>query len=205
MQHTACVDTPRAGALSLSGLLDRAAQTARGDELRLERFLGAFEDAGFAALVFVPAAAVVTPLSGIPLFSSICGLTIALLSAQWLVGRRQPWLPRFLARRKIPGDKARKAIDGLRPAAAWLDRHARTRGQILFRRPQRSLLPLACLVFGLSMPPLELVPFSSSLLGAATCLVAFSRMTRDGLYALIALLPPLGLLWIVGAMVGPAA
>jgi hypothetical protein len=175
---------------SLAGLIDETVDMAgsRG-ELRIERLVANFEQTGFAALVLVPAVAVVTPLSGIPLFSSLCGLTIALLSSQWLVGRRHVWLPSWLARRGVPGRKVRNAFTGIRPVAAWLDRHSRARARFLFRAPFRFLLPLACLLLGTAMPFLEFVPFSSSLLGTAICLIAFSRMTRDGLYALAAFIP----------------
>jgi hypothetical protein len=42
------------------------------------------------------------------------------------------------------------------------------------------------------MPFLELLPFSSSLLGVAICLLGLSMITRDGVLALIALAPLLG-------------
>ncbi|GAB4516929.1 MAG: exopolysaccharide biosynthesis protein [Roseibium sp.] len=187
--------------VSLAGLVDKAVELAGTGDLRLGRLVGAFEQTGFAALVFIPAAALVTPLSGIPLFSSICGLTILLLSAQWLAGRSNVWLPGWLARRRIAGEKVRSAMSGLRPVAAWLDRHSRTRARFLFRTPFRFALPLACVLFGAAIPFLEVIPFTSSLLGAVVCLIAFARMTRDGLYALLAFIPLAVALWALSALI----
>ena len=182
---TADPDTDR----PLTSIIDRVAEITREGPVSLDRVVGAFEQAGFAAMLIVPAAAVVTPLSGIPLFSSLCGLTIFLIAAQWLLKRDRVWLPAWLGRQSLEGDKIRLAMDKLRPAARWLDDHSRKRARFLFRQPLRALLPVTCLMFGALMPLLELVPFSSSLLGAAVCLIAFSLQTRDGLYALNALLP----------------
>ncbi|MEM5583749.1 exopolysaccharide biosynthesis protein [Roseibium sp. AS2] len=187
--------------VALTDLIDRTVDVAWRDTLRLGRVVDTFEQTGFAALIMIPAAAVVTPLSGIPLFSSLCGLTIALFSVQWLIGRDQVWLPQWLGRRSLAGSKVREAMTRLRPAAAWLDDHSHTRVRFLFHRPFRFLLPLSCALFGAFMPLLELVPFSSSLLGGAVCLIAFSRMTRDGLYALIAILPVGAAVWAVYALV----
>lgn len=193
---TADPDTDR----PLTSIIDRVAEITREGPVSLDRVVGAFEQAGFAAMLIVPAAAVVTPLSGIPLFSSLCGLTIFLIAAQWLLKRDRVWLPAWLGRQSLEGDKIRLAMDKLRPAARWLDDHSRKRARFLFRQPLRALLPVACLMFGALMPLLELVPFSSSLLGAAVCLIAFSLLTRDGLFALIALLPVVAVAFALTAL-----
>jgi len=187
---------------SLTAVVNRTIGLAESQEdVSLGQVIGSFEQTGFAALVIVPATAVVTPLSGIPLFSSVCGLTIALLAIQWLVGRKQVWLPGWLQRRSLKGVTIYRAMMRIKPLAHWLDSHSNERLRLLFRRPFRMLLPLACLILGTLMPLLELVPFSSSLLGAAICLIAFSRLTRDGIYALLAMLPVGGALWGVTALV----
>ena len=49
----------------------------------------------------------------------------------------------------------------------------------------RALLAL-CLICGLAMPVLELVPFTSSFLGGAVALLAISIIVRDGLFASLA-------------------
>lgn len=193
--------TSDTGTGSLTAVVNRATGLAESEDVTLEQVVGAFEQTGFAALVIVPAAAVVTPLSGIPLFSSVCGLTIALIAVQWLVGRKQVWLPSWLQRQSLKGQRIHRAMTRIKPLAHWLDSHSNERLRLLFHPPFRMLLPFACLILGALMPLLELVPFSSSLLGAAICLIAFSRLTRDGLYALLALLPVGGALWGVTALI----
>jgi len=182
---------------SLSAIIDRAMDEARRDQVAVGDIVEAFGSASFVPLLLVPAVAVVTPLSGIPAFSSLCGIAIFLISVQWLIGRECVWLPQWIMRRDLSGDRVGKALTNIRPWAARLDRHTRKRLSFLFRRPFRVLPQLSCTLFGAMMPFLELVPFSSSLLGAAVTLLALSMLTRDGLYALIALLPVAAVTWAI--------
>ncbi|WP_420408431.1 exopolysaccharide biosynthesis protein [Hoeflea sp.] len=185
---------------SLSEVMDRAADVARRDQVAVGNILDAFGHASFVPLLLVPALLVVTPLSGIPAFSSFCGVLIFLISVQWLAGRDHLWLPQWIMRRTISGDRLGDALHKIRPWTARLDRHTRKRFGFLFHRPFRFLPPLACTLFGALMPVLELVPFSSSLLGAAVMLLSFSMLTRDGLYALIALVPVGAVIWAITAV-----
>jgi hypothetical protein len=53
-----------------------------------------------------------------------------------------------------------------------------------------------CLVSGLTMPLLELVPFTSLIVASGVFLLALSMLVRDGLLFLLALLPYAGLIAI---------
>ena len=182
-------DARRGQVRSLVDILDRAIEEARRDRVSVAHLVDAFGDASFVPLLLLPAIAVVSPLSGIPAFSSICGIIIFLIAGQWLVGRRHIWLPRWILRREMAGKRVREGLGRLRKTAAWFDRRTRTRFTVLFRRPVKYLPLVACTLFGALMPVLELVPFSSSLLGLAVALLALSMLMRDGLLASLALVP----------------
>lgn len=140
-----------------------------------------------SAVLAVPALAVVSPLSGVPLFSSACGILICLVSGQMLLGRSHLWLPQWLGRRRIEGRSVRKMTAAMRRTAQWLDRHSGKRLPALLRQPCLTVIRLVCLICGALMPLLEIVPFSSSVLGAAVSLLAVAMLTRDGLIALLTL------------------
>lgn len=187
-------DTDLPGPTSVSDILDRVEAASRDEtQMSLARVFEALGQASFVPVLMAPALAVVTPLSGVPLFSSICGLTIALISAQMLLHRRHLWLPDFLLRRKVAAKRVREAIDWMRRPARWLDGISRHRLGIFVRRPFRWITQTACLLCGLAMPLLELVPFTSSILGAAVVLFALGLLARDGLFALI------GIFFVIGA------
>ena len=166
-------------------IVDRLAGIAERDSISLREVIEEFGESSFLPALMVPALLVVSPLSGIPVFSTICGLLIAFISAQMLVSRRHLWLPDLLMRRRIDGEKARNAIGKLRKLSDWLDRKARARFGLMTSAPARKWLQLLCFLCGAAMPFLELVPFSSSLLGSAVVLLATALLARDGLFALI--------------------
>ena len=56
-------------------------------------------------------------------------------------------------------------------------------------RPIVYVPQLLSLVSGLTMPFLEVIPFSSSVVASGVSMLALSLLTRDGLFFLLALLP----------------
>ncbi|EAU48161.1 exopolysaccharide biosynthesis protein [Salipiger bermudensis] len=166
-------------------IVDRLDAVVKRDNVSLRDLFEEFGESSFLPALMVPSLLVVSPLSGIPLFSSVCGLTIAFISAQMLISRKHLWLPDMLMRMKIDGPKARTAVQKMRGVGAWIDRHSRHRLPVFLTAPMRKWLQLLCMLCGFAMPFLEIVPFSSSLLGSAVTLLATAMLARDGLFALL--------------------
>ena len=76
-----------AGPSSVSEIVDSLGDAATGEKTSLREAIESLGEASFVPVLMAPALAVVTPLSGIPLFSSICGALIALVSIQMLLNR----------------------------------------------------------------------------------------------------------------------
>ncbi|WP_236638296.1 exopolysaccharide biosynthesis protein [Mangrovicoccus ximenensis] len=167
---------------TMEALVGKLGEAASGETVSLQGILDAVGDTSFLPVLMVPALLVVSPLSGIPLFSSICGLTIAFVALQMVIGRRHLWLPGAVTRKTIRGARARTAIGRLGGLARWLDRHATGRGSWAMRKPIRKACEVACLGCGLAMPVLEIVPFSSSVLGLSVLLFAVAMLARDALF-----------------------
>ncbi|MHA7868779.1 MAG: exopolysaccharide biosynthesis protein [Salipiger thiooxidans] len=165
-------------------IVDRLSRVTEAEDLTLRDLFEEFGESSFLPALMVPALLVVSPLSGIPLFSSACGLTIAFISAQMLVSRKHLWLPDALMRRRIDSEKAHNAVGKLRVVSNWLDKHSKRRLRVLTSAPLSKWLQLLCFLCGAAMPFLEIVPFSSSLLGGAVMLIATALLARDGIFAL---------------------
>ena len=170
---------------SVVAVVDRLESSASGKTVTLREAVTALGEASFVPVLLAPALAVVTPMSGIPLFSSICGILIALVSIQMLVNRDHLWLPDWLMRRKVSSDKLKGGIDKMRGIARFLDRITRKRLRFFVARPFEWITEGACFLCGAVMPLLEFVPFTSSLVGAAVVLFSLSLLARDGLFALL--------------------
>lgn len=180
---------------SVEALLKKAFHSGRGDKTSIRDMVEAMGYASLLPTLMVVALAVVSPLSGIPIFSSICGILIALTSVELLIRRKYLWLPDFLMRRQISSKKLANAYRWAEKPARWLDRVSHPRLQFLVRRPLVWIAQIACLLAGAVMPFLELVPFTSSILGFAVFLMGFGMLVRDGLFALLGLL-------VIAALVG---
>lgn len=188
-------DTAQAGPADDDGsdfpvrdIVDRLEACARADEVALGDLVRAFGTASFVSVMMVPALLVVSPLSGIPFFSSICGLTIAFIAGQMLLRRHHLYLPETVTRRRLPGHKLRAALKRMRRVADFLDRHSR-KGRLarLVGNGGRIVPQLLCVISGVLMPVLELVPFSSSVLGMAVLAFSIALLTRDGVFVLVGL------------------
>ena len=155
------------------------------DSVTVGTMLDAFGRTSFLPVMMVPAILVVSPLSGIPLFSSICGLTIALVAVQMLFARDHIWLPGFVTDRTVKGERLHGAMAKLERLAKGIDRISRRRWQALVVPPGNRLAQVMCLLAGLMMPFLELVPFSSSILGLCVLCCAAGLLARDGLFVLL--------------------
>lgn len=185
------------GQNSLVSLADRIIDVAEQEQVLLADLVHAIGHASFTPLLLFPAIAVTTPLSGIPLFSSVMGLLILLVSVQILLCRNHLWLPQWLVKRKASSARVKAAFKKVRPVMSWLDRHTYERLTALLHRPLVFVPQVLCVFSGLMMPFLEFVPFSLSLVGIAVALLAFGMLARDGVFILLGLLPYLGVLWLV--------
>ncbi len=190
----AAAESAAAAPDALVDIADRIEAAARdGERLTVACIVEAIGERSHAALLLAVSAAAATPLSGVPGLTAISGALIALISAQRLFLGGPLRVPGFLGRRSVPAGRAREAARALRPALAWLDGATKRRLGALFRPPALQIALGLCLVSGLVMPFLELIPFTGSVIASAVALIAVALATRDGLFALFAAIPWLGL------------
>jgi hypothetical protein len=182
---------------SLLGIVDTIGHETEGTKVSINDIVDVIGPASFTTLLLLPAIAVATPLSGIPLFSSFMGAMIFLVASQMLLGRTQLWLPNWLLKREVKRSLLRFAFRKLRPVLAWLERRTKPRLGLLVMRPLVFIPQLLCLISGLAMPFLEFVPFTSSLVGIAVSCLAVGMLARDGVVVALALAPYAGVAWAI--------
>lgn len=157
------------------------------DRVSVKDVVDAFGQTAFVPVMMVPALLVVSPLSGVPFVSTICGLTIALIAGQLLMRRTSLWLPPWLMRREMAGVQLHRGTSRMRTVGDWIDRRTRDRMGGLVSRRGRPVIYMLCLLSGMTMPFLEVVPFSSSMLGMAVLCLASAILAADGLFVAFAL------------------
>ena len=123
---------------------------------------------------------------------------IALIAAQVLIGRRSLWLPGFVANRTASGENLREASEKLRKPARYIDRTFHNRLERFTTAPFDRAIALVCIVLCLSVPPLELLPFASTVPMAAIALMGLALLFDDGLLALVGLFLAVATLAVAG-------
>lgn len=134
----------------------------------------------FLTLVFL------VPVS-IPGVSTVFGAAILLIGLSRLFGRNL-WLPERIARRALPSDKLRAALDRGRTWLHRLEKVSRPhRMNALATGAMADTLNNCGLVLGavLLMAPFGLIPFSNTFPAVAVLLLSIGLMQRDGLCILL--------------------
>lgn len=148
----------------------------------------------FGPFLFVPAIIELSPVGGIPGVPTFLALIVAVFALQILLGRKHFWMPAWISQRSLSGHKLESGLSRIKPAVRWLDRVIRPRLRWASRPVFLRALAAFCLLLVTSVPPLELLPFASSLPFGAIALFGLGITARDGLVIVLGLLLSLGAL-----------
>lgn len=172
---------------NLEQLLERLGEAANGKEqVSLGVIVRAVGRRSFGPLLLFVGVILASPLSGIPGFPTIMGVFVLLIAVQLLLRRDHFWLPQWLLKRSVPQKKLDKSIDWLQRPARFIDRMIRPRMTVFLQGPSIYVIAIICLMIGVCLPAMEVVPFSAT--GAGVVLAAFglSLIAHDGILALLA-------------------
>ncbi|WP_444921796.1 exopolysaccharide biosynthesis protein [Microbulbifer sp. CnH-101-G] len=140
----------------------------------------------YAPFLLVVGLILFSPLSGVPGISTAMAALLLLVAIQLLLGRRHVWLPKWLLKRSISKKKLIRALHWLRRPAEFADRWMQPRLDFLVRRGGTYAIATTCSLIALTMPLMELVPFSATTAGFALTIFGLALVAHDGLLALIA-------------------
>ncbi|MEP4246491.1 exopolysaccharide biosynthesis protein [Tateyamaria sp.] len=169
---------------TLTHLLDQIDEAAIGEKVSVQNILDQIGDRSIMPVVLAIALVLVSPISGIPGFSTLSAFVILMVMVQALLPNRSLWLPRILRDRCVRSDRVQKAVMWLRKPTAWIDRHSHPRLRILTSGPLRWLTLVLCMLVPVMWPFMEFIPFLTSIGASAVALMSFGLLTRDGLYVI---------------------
>ncbi|MGA0569855.1 exopolysaccharide biosynthesis protein [Variovorax sp. VNK109] len=157
-----------------------------------------FGNRSFGPAIALPAMFELTPIGSIPGMPTLLAACIVFFAAQMAMGRTHMWVPQFLARRSLPSGKLKRAVQRLRPVALKADDLFNKRLSALTRPPFSRIVAFAVIALALAVPPLEIIPFATSIPMSVIVLTGLSLMLRDGVLLLvaIALLPISMTVWM---------
>ncbi|MGB3555614.1 MAG: exopolysaccharide biosynthesis protein [Jannaschia sp.] len=132
------------------------------------------------ALLMIPAALELTPIGAIPGVPTVLATIVAIFAVQVLIGREDMWLPELIGKRTVDAGKLESAADKLEGAARWSDRHLGRHLTVLVDGRVARIAALAILALCCTVPPLELIPFASSIPMGTIVLFGLALLVRDG-------------------------
>lgn len=163
----------------------RLTAAAQNGDTTVGAVIAKFGRTAFATCLLVPSLVLASPLSGIPFASTVLGALICLIAAQAAFGAGAIWLPDAIKRRSVSAARVTQFETTLRRFGALFSRFSRVRLQLFVGAIARRGLYAICAVAGAILPVLEVVPFSSSLVGAGIAVTMLGVLGRDGLFALL--------------------
>lgn len=180
---------------------DLEGRAAEDGDLSAQDALEEFSGRLFGPLLVIPGLVTVSPLGMIPTVPTLMAVFTILVAGQSLAGRKQPWLPGFLAKRSVDEEKFRQSADKIRPFIEWIDKWTKQRLPWLVKGPMKSIIAGVCILLALVMPPLELVPWACLAPGGAILMLGLAITSQDGLLALLGLAMTLGAIGLLGWLV----
>ena len=168
------------------GELDELA--ANHDEVRVADVLDDFGARSFGPFIMIPAVLEITPVGGIPGVPTVLALFIALIAVQLLIGRDHVWMPQFVQRRAVGSKKLHKAVGKLKGMANFLDRYSKGRLEGLTKGTAIKLVAAVIIALCCTVPPLEFLPFASTIPMLAIAVLGLALTVRDGALLLGSLL-----------------
>jgi hypothetical protein len=181
-------------ALAISERLTTLALDVEGDAASMDWILAQLHERAFGLFLLVLALPCCIPfLYGVP---QVVALPLMFISAQMLIGRDMPWLPRKLGARSV----SKSSLEDLaRRAGPWLRRiEAVSRPRLvgLTRPPMDQVVGLALVLFSASI--LVPLPGTNTVPGFAVVIVAMGLLQRDGILVILGAV--LGTAWIASLL-----
>ena len=191
----------RSAPTDLEGLLDELATVGRAEEVSVKQLRDVVGRRSFAPLLLLASLLGFTPLGVVPGAPTMLAVFVILVGGQVALGRHSLWMPAALLDRRIDREDLAKAAHALKPFARVVDKIVRPRLSFLTEPPYSVAIGAICVLLGLTVPPLELVPLVDLPLWGAMVAFSLALFAHDGVLAIIAFALTLaGVYWSITAL-----
>jgi hypothetical protein len=160
-----------------SELLAAIAGAEGGDRILFGDLVAAMRNRAFGVLFLLFGIPNCLPMPpGIPV---ICGIVVALIAAQMVMGRDQLWLPSFLASKSFKRSDLKRIVARSQGWIRRLERVAKPRLHIFADARSRRIIGVVGVVLGIALVlPIPLI--GNIPLGIPICILGLGLVERDG-------------------------
>ncbi|MBW3560830.1 MAG: exopolysaccharide biosynthesis protein [Proteobacteria bacterium] len=178
---------------SFIAVVNRLAAESGPDGLSIREVRDHMDERAFGLLILILTIPCLVPaLYGVP---QVLGIPILLLACQILIGRKEPWLPEGVLRRRVPKAWLDRMADFATKRMGWFERLSRPRLHWLAAGPGERLAALFMILATLTI----VLPMTNTVPSVALALLSVGLIQRDG--AFVALGSAVAAAW-AGLLIG---
>lgn len=179
---------------NVTRLLRRLADDGGDAGLTLHEIRDRLDERAYGLLILLLSIPCLVPgLYGVP---QIVGLIVILLAGQMLVGREEPWLPRWFLNLRCKGTWLKAMADFAESKLGWIDRLSRPRLRRFADGPGEKLAAVFMILATLTI----VMPLTNTIPSVALALLSVGLIQRDGLFVLAGCAVTTVWLTILGAL-----
>lgn len=178
----------------LARLLRRLADDGGAEGLTLHQIRDRLDERAYGLLILILSLPCLVPgLYGVP---QAVGVIIILVAAQLLIGREEPWLPRWVLTLRAKGRWLTAMADFAETRLGWIERVSRPR-LLMFATGAGERMAAAFMI----LATLTIVlPFTNTVPSIALLLLSIGLIQRDGVFVLGGAAVATGWLTLLGAL-----
>ncbi|WP_336976507.1 exopolysaccharide biosynthesis protein [Brevundimonas nasdae] len=163
---------------NVTRLLRRLADDGGDAGLTLHEIRDRLDERAYGLLILLLSIPCLVPgLYGVP---QVVGLIVILLAGQMLVGREEPWLPRWFLNLRCKGSWLKAMADFAETKLGWMDRLSRPRLRRFADGPGEKLAAVFMILATVTI----VMPLTNTIPSIALALLSVGLIQRDGLFVL---------------------
>jgi len=174
--------------LALTGTLEALNDETTGEEVSVVDVVEALNSRGYGPLLIGPALITILPTGAIPGVPAVCALLIIFISAQILIKKSHPWLPKKLRDFNFKREKLLSALNKAKPYTQKVDKLIYPRIRFLTGDAAKPVIAISSILLSLAIIVLGFIPFLAALPAAGILLLGLGLSGRDGLFVILAFL-----------------
>ncbi len=179
---------------NVTRLLRRLADDGGDAGLTLHEIRDRLDERAYGLLILLLSIPCLVPgLYGVP---QVVGLIVILLAGQMLVGREEPWLPRWFLNLRCKGSWLKAMADFAETKLGWIDRLSRPRLRRFADGPGEKLAAVFMILATVTI----VMPLTNTIPSIALALLSVGLIQRDGLFVLAGCTVTTVWLTILGAL-----
>lgn len=166
---------------NITETLEAIKDSSENSKISFGDIVKALNHRGFGPLIVGPALITALPTGAIPGIPAICGLFIALVCAQMVIGRPYPWLPKKLKGMSFDREQYIKNFDKVKSYTKKIDSFFHPRFKFLVSDFAQRVIAVICLFLALITIGAGFIPFLPLLPAFTILLFGVGVSVHDGL------------------------